>query len=98
MTYRQAVQSALDVQDACNLSGVAKSLAGPVMDALWIEARRTEQGSDFINTHPAVYLYLDKLTSLNRAQCLCTINLSNYNKAVAEVEKIIAAETEREAA
>jgi hypothetical protein len=87
MTYKQAAQSALDVQDACNLSGVAKSLAGPVMDALWAEARLKGHGSDFINQHPIVTLYIDKLASLNRSQGADMIDkvLGSYD----EVHKIV---------
>lgn len=81
MTYQEAIKSAFDVQDASNLSGVVKSLAGPVMDALWAEARMTGHGTDWVNQHPVVTLFLDKLASLNRTQCLCADNISNFSKA-----------------
>jgi hypothetical protein len=88
LTYKQAAQMSFDCQDACNLSGVAKDFAGPVMDALWAEARRTGQGTAWINKHPIVGLFLDKLTSLNQSQCLCAVHCDNYGKTFAEVEKI----------
>jgi hypothetical protein len=68
MTYKEVAQTALDVQDACNLSGVVKSFAGPVMDALWEETRRNNTGTDWINQHPIVTLFIDKLASLNGTQ------------------------------
>jgi hypothetical protein len=85
MTYKEAAQTSLDVQDACNLSGVAKSLAGPVMDALWAEARRTERGTDFINQHPIVTLFIDKLASLNRTQYAEPSVFANAYEAVHKI-------------
>lgn len=87
MNYREAAQTALDVQDACNLSGVVHSL-DKVVDAVWEEARRQGKGTAFVNESPIVYLFLDKLMSLNRRQCLCSDNMDSYSKATAEVEAI----------
>jgi hypothetical protein len=67
MTYQELAQQALDVQDACNLSGVVHSFSR-AMDVLWAEARRTDQGTQWVNEHPIVTLFLDKLASLNRIQ------------------------------
>ncbi len=87
MTYQQAAQMALDCQDASNLSGVAKSFAGPVMDALWDEARRTGHGTDWINQHPIVTLFLDKLASLNRTLYL-EYKSTSFSKTWDAVEQI----------
>lgn len=46
-------QTAIDVQDACNLSGVTQSLAEVV--------KRIESGTSDRNTHPIVKLYVYKL-------------------------------------
>ena len=56
---------ALDVQDACNLSGVVNSFATEVMPALWEESRKRNEGTAWINHHPIVTLFIDKLASLN---------------------------------
>jgi hypothetical protein len=45
MTLQEAAKEALQVQDACNLSGVVKSFAR-VVDALWEEAQGAGQGLD----------------------------------------------------
>jgi hypothetical protein len=79
MDYQKAAQTALDVQDACVLSGVAKSLAGPVMDAIWAEARRLNKGTDWVNENPIVTLFLNKMQSLNRGE---------FSPAYDAVEKI----------
>ena len=57
---------ALQVQDASNMSGVVNSLANEVMPAVRLEPGYREQGTAYINGHPAVLLFLDKLVSLTR--------------------------------
>jgi hypothetical protein len=79
MTYQQAAQTALDVQDAVNLSGVTHAFSQAV-SAIWDEAHRTGQGTEFVNTHPIVALFLSKLTDLNRH--------APYFPACKEVESI----------
>jgi len=64
MTYQQAAQSALDVQDACNLSGVVFSFA-EAMHAICEEQCRLNQGTEWKNRNPIVTLYLSKLSELN---------------------------------
>lgn len=65
MTIKEAAQSALDAQDACNLSGVVFSFA-KVMQVICDEANRLGKGTEWKNQHPIVVLYLDKLADLAR--------------------------------
>lgn len=51
-------------QNACNLSGLVKSLAR-VTDKIWEEARSKNKGTDYVNHHPIVRLYLEQLNFLN---------------------------------
>lgn len=51
------------VQDACNLSGVVHSFDRDV-SALWKLAHENGQGTDWVNQHPIVVLYLDKLCDM----------------------------------
>jgi len=67
MDIQQAAQQALDVQDACNLSGVVFSFA-EVMHAICEEQQRLGQSTEWKNTHPVVTLFLSKLTDLSRNQ------------------------------
>jgi hypothetical protein len=67
MTIQQLAQQAIDVQDACNLSGVVHSFSR-AMEVLWAEARANNHGTDWINTHPIVTLFIDKLSHLNGCQ------------------------------
>lgn len=63
MTYQQAAQTALDIQDASNLSGVVASFS-EVMTALWTEANRTGRGTDWVNQHPVSKLFAEKVSQL----------------------------------
>jgi hypothetical protein len=90
MTLQQAAQQALDVQNACNLSGVLASFKEIVHEVIWPEARRLGKGTEFVNTHPIATLFLSKLTSLNGCECFCSSATSNYSRATAEVEKLAA--------
>jgi len=84
MTYQELAQQALDVQDACNLSGVAKAL-GRAMDVLWAEAHARNEGTDWVNQHPIVTLYLDKLAHLNRTQGENTMKVMHAYDAVHKI-------------
>jgi len=56
---------ALAVQDACNLSGVAHSLSRHLTESIWPEVRASGGGTDDVNTHPAVILFVSKLMHLS---------------------------------
>jgi len=88
MTYQQAAQAALQVQDASNLSGVAHTF-DQAMAALWDEAHRQGKGTAWVNQHPIVTLFLDKMASLNRTQCLCSTNMRVVHEATTVVEDIL---------
>jgi len=65
MTIQRAAKLALQVQDACNLSGIVKSFS-EVMSAVWVEASRLEKGTDWVNTHPVALLFISKICDLSR--------------------------------
>jgi hypothetical protein len=64
MTYKQAAQAALDVQNASNLSGVCYTLA-QAMEAVCDEAYKHAHGTEWKNSHPIVTLFLLKMAELN---------------------------------
>jgi len=64
MTYQEAAQTALAVQDACNLSGVLFSFAD-AMHAICEEQQKRNEGTKWKNTHSIVTLFLSKLCDLN---------------------------------
>jgi len=60
-------QGAMDSQSACNASGLIHSLAD-VTERIWKEARIKGEGTDFVNTHPIVVLYVTQLAHLSGAR------------------------------
>ncbi len=60
-TLKELAQDALGVQNACNLSGVVISFAQVIKD---LKENLPKAGSDEINQHPIVRLWVDKLASL----------------------------------
>lgn len=58
-TLKQLAQEALDVQDACNLCGVAQAFARAMRDL-----GDYTNGTDERNRHPITVVWLDKMNSL----------------------------------
>ena len=71
---------AIDVQDACNLSGVLRSFV-EAAEVLWREAREgTGRGTDWVNMHPVSILFASKVLSLTSG----TDSIEKFSKAYAE--------------
>lgn len=64
-TMQEAAKLAIEVQDACNLSGVLKAFSDIASNTIWPEANRLGKGTDWVNQHPICTLFLDKLSDLN---------------------------------
>lgn len=60
----QDYKDAILVQDACNLSGVAKSFS-KMLEKIWAEARKQGKGTEWVNQHPICVLFVDKMASLS---------------------------------
>src|SRR5712692_1795197 len=87
MTIQTAAQIALDCQDAVNLSGVLASMKEIVHEVIWPEARRLGKGTEWVNSHPIVTLFLSKLCSLNRGYYECDyLHASDACEALAHGE------------
>ena len=56
-------KTALDVQSACNLSGVVHDFSR-VVSELWDEANRLGEGTDWVNRHPICRLYAEQIMHL----------------------------------
>lgn len=52
------------MMDACNASGIIKSF-GEVMTKLWDHAHKNMKGTEWVNSHPLVTIFIDKLVELN---------------------------------
>jgi len=89
MTIQEAARTAIEVQNACNLSGVLASFKEIVHEVIWPEARRIGKGTEWVNTHPIVTLFLSKLCSLNRGYFECDyMHASDACEAIARGESI----------
>lgn len=87
MTSQQIAQSALDVQTACNLSGVAQSFARVM---LAIRALPDCTGTDYTNRHPAARLYADQIMYLSGGGT--GADGETYRAAYAACERLAAGE------
>jgi hypothetical protein len=89
MTIQQAAKTALECQDACNLSGVLASFKEIVHEVIWPEARRLGKGTEWVNTHPICTLFLSKLCSLNHGYFECDyLHASDACEALAQPEMV----------
>jgi len=87
-SLQQAARTALEVQDAVNLSGILHTFTDIVTNVIWPEARRQGGGTAYVNQHAIVTLFLHKLTSLNGCECFCSQCIGSFSRATAEVERI----------
>lgn len=63
-SWKELAKEALDIQNACNLSGLVYAFAAIIKE---IRCRLNDEGvnsTDIINTHPICILFTDKLASL----------------------------------
>jgi hypothetical protein len=84
MSIRDAAQLALDIQQEEDLKVTAKSFHRVVMQALRLEARRLGKGMGWVEKHPIVTLFLNKLDSRSRRRSL--LKASGEAKRLAEEE------------
>jgi hypothetical protein len=64
-TIKELAQEAINVQDACNLSGVVNGFARSIADL-----REHVKGSDALASHPISRLWADKIASLTGTQSI----------------------------
>jgi hypothetical protein len=58
--YNDAIYS----QNACNLGALVKSLSAK-LDAIWVEARLLGEGTEYVNNHPIVRLFVEQMKHLS---------------------------------
>lgn len=66
-TIQEAAQRALQVQNACNLSGIVRTFAD-ITPILWSEARSLGHGTDWVNRHPISVMFSRKIASLTGSE------------------------------
>lgn len=83
MTLQEAAQAALDVQNACNTSGVVHTFV-QAMSALLVEANRIGGGTYWANQHPIAKLFVFKLADLAGMHGCTAGNSLPYVLAIAD--------------
>jgi hypothetical protein len=77
-------QQALDVQDACNLSGVVHGYSRALTE-LRKHADAAGRGTDWINRHPIAVLWADKIAHLTGTQFNSDRVSDSYNRVHAMI-------------
>lgn len=67
-TWKEMAQDSLDVQNACNLSGVVHSFSNIITEVRTRLEAEGKGGTDAVNTHPVCILYADKVAHLTGTQ------------------------------
>jgi hypothetical protein len=78
MSLKKLAAMALQVQDACNLSGVVHSWSGAITK---LRALCPELGTDGINRHPINVMFADKVADLTGSRNTGTF-VSAYDECV----------------
>jgi hypothetical protein len=83
-SLKDLAQLALNVQDACNLSGVVHSFSGVITDVRANLEAEGKGGTDAVNQHPICVLFSSKIASLTNSETSSTFSLA-YEWAKNEV-------------
>lgn len=67
-TMKEMAQEALDIQDACNLSGVVHAFARLLPDLRARLEEMGEGGTDKVNQHPVSVMFSSKIASLTGSE------------------------------
>ena len=81
-TIQQLAQQALDVQDACNLSGVVHGFSRAITE---LRELFPDKGTDWFNEHPICALWADKIAHLTRTQTIANDKVFHSYRAVQEI-------------
>ena len=85
VSYERAAKEALQVQDACNLSGVALSFVSAIL-AVKSEAAKQGRGAQWVSRHPIIFLFEDKIADLLGRSHFD--DLDRYHEATEECKQI----------
>mgnify|MGYP001598560898 FL=1 len=63
MVSKETYRRWYDAMDACNSSGLIHDFP-KVVDEIWAEARELNEGTEYVNSHPLIVIFADKLLQL----------------------------------
>jgi hypothetical protein len=67
-TWKELAQEAINVQDACNLSGVVHSFSRTITEVRELLRAEGKESTDNINSHPVCVLFSSKIASLTGSE------------------------------
>lgn len=85
--YARAAMDALEASNAVNASGIVHSLSVCMSNVLWPIAWHLKRGTDWVNRHPIVIVYLDKLADLAGAYVMDGPEVLRAYSAVQSISK-----------
>lgn len=80
-TLKQLAQDAIDVQSACNLSGVVHGFSRAITDLREALSAEGISSTEAINTHPIAVMWADKVGTL-------TCCMSGFSKSYEAVKEL----------
>jgi hypothetical protein len=86
MTLPEHARDAILIQNACNISGVARSFVEAI-DAIRESGTQGQSNYDIAH-HPIVTLFVSKFASLNGTDCLCSDCMDTFSRAMKACEKL----------
>lgn len=80
-TWKELAQRALDIQNACNLSGIVLAFADDIKDVRALLNRDGKGDTTNINKHPVAILYSTQIAYLTGTSGIGCENIKLYNEA-----------------
>lgn len=71
-------RTAIEIQNASNPNGVIRTLEHEIMPAVREEPGYREQGTSYLSTHPALVLFMYKLSEMFGIVCLSGDSVNRY--------------------
>jgi hypothetical protein len=80
-------RTAIEIQNASNPSGVILALRHEILPAVQAEPGYREQGTKYLESHPALVLFMYKLSEMFGILCLSGDSVNRYGDMEEECEK-----------
>lgn len=80
-------RTAIEIQNASNPSGVILALRHEILPAVQAEPGYREQGTKYLQNHPALVLFMYKLSEMFGILCLSGDSINRYGDMEEECEK-----------
>lgn len=87
-SWKEMAKTAIQVQDACNLSGVVHAFSTIISEVRYRLESENNGGTNNINSHPVCVLFSDKISHLTNTQNVNSDAFSQaYNWAYDQIKK-----------